>query len=328
MELRHLRSFVTAADLGSFSKAASLLRLSQPALSRQILDLEAELGVRLFDRTGRRIRLTTEGEELLERGLKVLADAEALGERAHALRGGRTGILRVGATAMTLESFLPRFLSRYQRSHPEVEVRLTEEGGPRLLGQVERGELHLAVTLPIGAGLRSHLLFPVRILAVMASSHRLRRRRTVELSDLADEPLLVLRRDFGTRQLLEAACRIAHLAPQIVLEGGVAHALVALARVGCGVAVVPSNLRFDRGPVHAAPIVREGKALGAWMAVNWDPRRFLPPYAEVFVRELAAYARGAYPGREYAYAPPIPRADGRGLGIKEIEGRSQRGAFP
>jgi LysR family transcriptional regulator, cyn operon transcriptional activator len=87
MKLRHLRTFVTVADAGGFAHAATGLALSQSAASRQILALEADLGVSLFDRIGRRIQLTSEGEDLLGLSRRLLADAEAFGERARALKG-------------------------------------------------------------------------------------------------------------------------------------------------------------------------------------------------------------------------------------------------
>ena len=86
MELRHLRYFVTVADTGGFAKAAQRVHITQPALWRQIRDLEAELGLKLFERVGRRVRLTREGEDLLRRGRDVLTDVESLGERAHVLK--------------------------------------------------------------------------------------------------------------------------------------------------------------------------------------------------------------------------------------------------
>src|SRR6266478_6215859 len=92
MNFKHLRAFVNIADAGGFARAATRLNLSQPALSRQIRALEIELSVRLFDRIGRRVQLTSEGEELLRRSRRVLAEADSLGERARMLKAGETGI--------------------------------------------------------------------------------------------------------------------------------------------------------------------------------------------------------------------------------------------
>src|SRR5256885_13982241 len=136
MNLRNLRTFVGTAEAGSIARAGARLRVSQPAASRQVLALEAELGVRLFDRIGRRLRLTSEGEDLLRQSRRLLVEADLLNARARALKGGQTGILRVGATPMVIENTLSGFMSEYQSRHPGVEVRLVEDGGLRLPSRI------------------------------------------------------------------------------------------------------------------------------------------------------------------------------------------------
>src|SRR5436189_3699620 len=108
MNLRYLQTFIGIAEAGSIARASGRLNVSQPAASRQILTLEAELGVRLFDRIGRRLRLTSEGEDLLRQSRRLLMEADALNARARALKGGQSGILRVGATPMVIEHTLSR----------------------------------------------------------------------------------------------------------------------------------------------------------------------------------------------------------------------------
>src|SRR3989442_15094990 len=107
MDLRSLRHFVAITEAGTMALAARRLHVSQPALSRQIRELERVLGVRLFDRIGRRIVLATDGEEILERSRRLLAEAESLHERAAALGGARGGALRVGTTPPFLEARRP-----------------------------------------------------------------------------------------------------------------------------------------------------------------------------------------------------------------------------
>ena len=102
MDLRHTRTFVTVAELGTVSKAALHLRIAQPALSRQINDLEQEFGFKLFDRVGRRLLLTSEGEQLLGDCRGLLNYASALGERAQLIRRGDTGVLKVAASPATI----------------------------------------------------------------------------------------------------------------------------------------------------------------------------------------------------------------------------------
>src|SRR4029077_20719570 len=148
MNLRYLKTFVGIAESGSIARAGTRLTVSQSAASRQIIELEEELGVRLFDRVGRRLRLTSEGEDLLRQSRRLLMEADLLTARARALKGGQTGILRVGATPMVLEHLLSTFLVKYQVRHPGVEVHFVEDGGLRLPSRLEHSDVHLALIVP------------------------------------------------------------------------------------------------------------------------------------------------------------------------------------
>src|SRR3954451_17058115 len=110
MDLRRLRTFVTVAEQGSVSKAALRLHISQPGLSRQIQELQHELGLRLFDRVGRRLVLTAEGEQLLGSSRNLLNHASLLSEQAHLLKRGDTGALNVGASPIQIETALSTLL--------------------------------------------------------------------------------------------------------------------------------------------------------------------------------------------------------------------------
>lgn len=310
MDLRHLRYFVAVVEAGGVSRAAARLRITQPALSRQIRDLEAELGVELFDRVGRRVELTATGEDLVRRSRELLAAADELRERARALETGHAGILRIGVTTQTLESVLAAFLGRHRRAHPAIEIQLVEEGGLALLRRLERGEIHLALSIP-GEGLAHRPLFPARLLCAMAPSHPLARRTKLDVRLLAGEPLLLLRPEFGSRQWFDGACQVAQVRPRVLLESGSAHALLALARAGGGVAVIPSTVLYGGG-LRVAPLLESGRAVGRWVAINWDPRRFQPAYATTFVDELVERTRRVYPGKGFERIAPVARrsADG------------------
>lgn len=300
MELRHLRYFVAVADAGGVSRAAARLNISQPALSRQIRDLETELGVALFDRRAGRLVLTGGGEDLLARGRELLRGAESFRERAHAFRRGDTGVIRVGVAPLTLESLLPPFLSQYRRRYPKIEVRLIEDSPSRLWARLERGELNLAISFPGHEGLGSRLLFPVFALGLMSASHRLARRPTVEVADLCGEPLLLPSRQYLTRQWFDDACQRDHLRPIVALESSAPHALIALARVGYGIAIVPSHTTFEPHGLGVTRLLQHGVALGVWAAITWDPHCFQPPFVEQFVEEVTRHARHTYPAKNFA----------------------------
>jgi LysR family transcriptional regulator, cyn operon transcriptional activator len=307
MNLRQLRAFATIVDVGGFARAASRLHLSQPALSRQIHALESDLGVPLFDRIGRRVQLTPQGEDLLRRSRRLLAEADALGERARALKGGETGILRIGATPQVIENLLAGFLGSYRSRHPAVEVHLVEDGGARLLGRLELGEFHLGIT-PVGdPRFDGRLLYPMHVVAVVPSGHRLARRVVIEAIELAEEPLLLPQRGFGSREWFDIACDIAHVRPPVLLESAAPRTLVALAAAGYAIAIIPSNVAVFPKGVQAIPLVQHGAPIGRWAHICWDPQRFLAPYAEQFVTELVALCRRDFPGRALIKrAPRLP----------------------
>jgi DNA-binding transcriptional LysR family regulator len=307
MNLRHLRTFVAIADAGGIARASGQLNLSQPAASRQILALEADLGVKLFDRIGRRLHLTSEGEYLLRRSRRLLMEAESLKEGAQGLQKGNVGFLRVGATPQAIESMLAVFLEQHRRRHPAIEVHLVEDGALRLADRLARGDIHLAL-LASDERFRQQPLFPLYVLAVLSQTHRLSRYRTLEIDELANERVLLTNRSFATREWFDTACSIVRIRPRVLLESAAPHTIIALAGAGYGIAVVPSTVLIPRGSVCAVPLVRRGVVLGSWVTIAWDPARVLTTYAEQFLEELASHCRRAHPGREFIrHAPPLPR---------------------
>ena len=308
MNLRHLGAFAAIVDVGGFARAATRLHLSQPALSRQIHALEAELGVRLFDRVGRGVQLTAQGEDLLRRSRRLLAEAESLGERARELKRGETGILRVAATPQVIENLLAPFLIHYRRRHPGVEVHFVEDGGARLLGRLERGEVHLSTSPASATRFASELLYPMHVIAAVPATHSLARRRLLEVAELVDEPLLLMQRGFGSREWFDIACDIAHVRPRMLLESAAPHTLVALAATGYAIAILPSNASVLRDGIRTVPVAHRGASVGRWANIAWDQERFQAPYAVQFVTELAAHCRRDFPGRDLIRrAPPLPR---------------------
>ena len=151
-------------------------------------------------------------------------------------------------------------------------------------------------------------LYPVHGLAVMSATHRLGRSKTIEVTDLSDEPLMLLRGGFASRDWFDTACRVAHMRPRVLLESAAPHTVIALAGDGYGIAVIPSTVRVPRSRVRAMSVVQRGAVLGRWLRISWDPERFLAPYAQQFVELLAADCERTFPGREYIQrAPPLPQ---------------------
>lgn len=301
MNLRYARTFVTVADLGTVSKAATRLRIAQPALSRQISALEQELGLKLFDRVGGRLVLSGEGEQLLADCRGLLNHAEAVGERAQLLRRADSGVLKVSASPQLIESVLADFLHEYARQYPNVQVKLCEAlGWPETAGMLERGEIHLGQNLlraiqPGDQRFGNHSLEPVDLLAAGHPSLLSNPGESIEIASLAGHPLLLLDDSFVFRRNFDAACRLAGFTPSIRFESRTPHTLLAMAERRHGVAVIPSTLRADRHTLRIVGLTYRGKMLREPLAMYWDKRRPLPRYATAFCGMMAEHMRRVLP---------------------------------
>jgi DNA-binding transcriptional LysR family regulator len=300
MDLKHLRTFVAVAELGTVSKAALRLRIAQPALSRQIIDLEKELGLTLFDRVARRLLLTGEGEQLLGNCRKLLGYASSLTDQAQELRRGDSGVLKVTAGAHMIDSVLSTFLHRYAEHYPNVQVRLIEGIGAQVLAMVERGEAQLGINLDeaVPAGddhFGSRPLPPIEFWATGHTSLELGHGRSIDIRGLAPYPLLLLDSSFVFRKTFDAACRLAGLRPNILFECSSPHTLLALAEAGHGVAIVHSYLRFHRYTLKTLRLTHQRKPLQEPRSIFWDKRRSRPRYAQDFCELLAGFIREVIP---------------------------------
>lgn len=300
MDLRHLRTFITVVEQGTVSKASLQLHVAQPALSRQINDLEAELGVKLFDRVRRRLVLTGAGEQLLADCRTVLGAADSLRERALLLRQGDRGILRIAATPQTIDGIFSTFLPRYAELHPNVQIKLIEAVGADLVSMLERSEVHVTVgTIQSSQAdspyIESFELSPLEFLAASQSSLEVGTTGDIDIGRLAAYPLLLLDSSFYVRKTFDAACRLAGVKINIFMESRAPHALLALAETGQGVAVVPSVLSTNRYRLRVARITHRRRPLRETFAVLWDKRRGLPPYARDFCESLATHMREVLP---------------------------------
>jgi len=296
MDLRRLRTFVAVAELGTVSKAAVRLRIGQPALSRQIAELQKELGIRLFDHVGRGLVLTSDGEQLLADCRRVLTDLDAVRERAEVLRRGDRGVLKVAAPPHTIESVLSRFLPRYAERFPNVHVELSEALGHEQTALLERGEVHVGIRLDQGdPRFESRVLPPAEALAAAAPSLELGHGGLIDIGRLAAYPLLLLDTGYSVRRLFDAACRLADVHPNVLLESRAPHTLLALAEVGQGVAIIPSLQRTDRYNLQIVRVTHGRKPIRERVAIQWDRRRQLPPYAMTFCETLAEYMQTVLP---------------------------------
>ena len=300
MDLREVRTFVAVADLGTVSKAADQLHTTQPALSRQIAGLEDELGLKLFDRVGRRLLLTSEGAELLKECRGLLNYSRAVREHAYGLKRGDAGVLRVSSSPHLIEGLFPDFLRAYAKRYPNVQVRLVEAIGPQIFAMLEKGEIHLAQAVaraltPDEHRFTAYPLAPMEMLAACHPSLKLGKNGAVEIRALAPYPLLQATEDFAMRRSFDSACRLAGFTPNYILECRSPHALLAMAQAAHGIAIIPSALRIHRYVLRLLRILYRGKPLSEPMTILYDKRRPMPSYARAFCDMLAEHAKQVFP---------------------------------
>lgn len=300
LNLRALHSFVVVAERLNMSRAAEALHLSQSALSRQIKNLEAELGIQLFDRYGKRLLLTAEGDDLLPRVAALIDQAKDLSSRMRAMTHGQVGVLRIGATPQTIEALLSHVLSALHRKYPAIEASFIEGANDTLLEQVQAGTAHVAIaSVPDGLDLEKQDLFSGYLYAVLPKGHPLQRQRHIDIRELANMPILSLRRGFMTRSLLDSACTRAGVRVRTILDSDSTQTLCALARAGLGVAVVSTTALTRPGEDYVRVLTLEGKPLGQMISATWNPRMYRSPALNLFLQELTAHLR--------AHPPKVPR---------------------
>lgn len=291
-DLRQLRFFVTVAELMNVSRAAEALNISQSALSRQLQALEDDIGLTLFDRVGKRLVLTAEGEEMLPRAAAMVEQAEALSLRANDLARGRIGRLRIGSTPQTIASLIAPALKAFRADHPFIEVALLEGANRELLEMVERGAVHIAIAGaqdPTAFG--SAPLFNAELLAYLPPDHPRGKARALPIESLKDMPFLLLRRGFLTREMFDHACRRAGIRPRVVLESDSPHALVAMVEAGHGVAILSSSAANGIRSNAPVAVTLEGKPIHRPVSAIWNLERHRPASLPAFVACLQASAR-------------------------------------
>lgn len=248
MELRHLRYFVAVADHGGFTRAAEQLGIAQPPLSQQIRQLETELGVVLFQRLTRGVRLTLAGEILAEQARNILSLQQQFTASAAGLARGEQGQLRVGlAGAVSLVPVILSAIRQFRQRWPDVVITLEETSSPAIAKALNERTLDVAILrppVPDTHGLAMHSLMREPTLVALPSGHALADHAQVGLEMLADDPLILFPRHLGPglHDAILSACQSAGFTPTLGQQAPLVSAMVSLVAAGLGVAIVPASM--------------------------------------------------------------------------------------
>ncbi|KRB80480.1 hypothetical protein ASE01_03185 [Nocardioides sp. Root190] len=291
MDLRLLTTFSTVADLGSVSAAAAALHVTQPALSRQVQQLERQVGVSLFHRHHRRLSLTAAGHTFLAAARDVLTSSEAARSLAEALAAGRLERVRAAAPTTTLTDVVAPFLATLGPEDPLITVQ-EAHSAQAVDGLLDH--LDLAVlTIPPPRHLASATVAELPVWAYVHADHPYAGRDAVPVAELADQRLLVLDPGSRPRTLLDEALLRATIAPREVAECSNPQVAQALAAARRGVAVVSDDPRFDLE--RALVLDASGTPLSLRLVAAWDPQHHAATELAAIAARLAGFCAERYP---------------------------------
>jgi DNA-binding transcriptional LysR family regulator len=277
MELRHLRYFVSVAEELNFTRAARKLRVAQPALSRQIRQLEEEVGVALFERDHRHVSLTPAGQAFLGEARAVLVQSEQAVRAAQHSGQPSPGVLNVGYVWGLFHSLVPRWVERFRRTSPDTAVNLFDLTPAQQVEALGQSRLDIAfigfATDRVSKDLARQRVGSCAFVAALPEKHVLARRRVVELCSLAQEMFFAISDQTypSAASLVAEACVAAGFRPRILQAAERGYTLLGLVAGNCGVALVPESLAALPHPgVVLRPLSRPPRSD---LFLAWRPQR-------------------------------------------------------
>jgi DNA-binding transcriptional LysR family regulator len=291
-EFRHIEAFLAVARCGSFTRAASELHVSQPALTVQIRQLESALGVRLFDRNNRTVGLTQPGRELLVPFERVLLDVRSIVEGAHDFAAHRRGVVTVSCLPSIASELLPRAIADLTARHEGITVRVRDVVAARVLELVKSGEVDfgLGSTGRVDRELTDRPLFSDRLAAFVPDGHPLADRRHVGLREVARYPLILSGPDSSVRELVERVLEREQFKVTVAQEATYMTTALGMAAAGLGIAILP-DAAVTSAPAAVRRVSIRSPALTRRIGIITRSGRSLQPAAQKLVEVLQSVAR-------------------------------------
>ncbi len=280
MELRHLRYFQAIAEELSYTRAARHLRVAQPALSRVIKEVEAELGAVVLERSTSRVRLTAAGEVLLRETALLLERWEEALRKVRRTASGEEGELRLGYIGPPTQPFLGRLLGEYRKLCPRVSIHLEERTPERVWEMVAKGRLSLGLTRPVplseDLGLQTIPIRAERLGVVVPQAHEMAQKKQVQWKALEREQLVILarREGVGLHDAVLSGCRQAGFAPRIIHSPSLIGTVLSYVEAGAGIGVVTEGILARDHPLRFVPL---SPALTVPLVLVWQQDAETPP---------------------------------------------------
>lgn len=286
MELLQLQYFLAVARLEHVTEAARSLHVTQSSLSKTIQRLEEDLGVPLFDRIGRRLRLNEFGSRFLRRAERALFELEQGKQEISDLSSPEHGTLEL---AVTTASTLPKILREFRKKRPYIQFHVQMLTTQEMVTLLHRGEVDFCLSSPPiqGDDIECQIVYIDPILVAVPKGHRLADRSSVSLSELRDEWFVGVKKGYGTRDLVDAICKSVGFAPKYVYEGDEPARLSTLVEAEIGIAFIPSTARFSRE--HIKYLQVGNHELVREIALVWNRSRYISRAALEFREVVVQY---------------------------------------
>ena len=286
MELAQLKYFQVMANIRHFTRAARMLDVTQPALSRSMAKLEKDLEVPLFKRSEGEIELTPEGERLLRRVNRILREVECAREEASNHDTGSSTEFKLSFIHSLGSYVLPHILQDFRTAYPDIRVQLNQHDSPTLAQIVAAGETDLCLcsTLPTTEHSAWVYLWSEELFVTVPLDHPLAARTSIDLHALEDESLIALKNNYSLRILVDQFFDLAGVHPEITFEGSDISTVSGLVAAGLGVSLLPKLAGVEHPGLRYIPVSFPlcKRAVG----IAWNTRRQLPPAAVRFQQFL------------------------------------------
>ncbi|WP_042476183.1 LysR family transcriptional regulator [Bacillus ndiopicus] len=286
MELRQLRYFVAVAEREHISEAAEFLHVAQSAVSRQIANLEEELGTPLFERVGRNVKLTPVGKIFLEHSLTALKAIDFATKQVEEYLDPKKGVIKVGFPTSLASYVLPTVISAFKREYPDVAFQLRQGSYKYLIEAVKNRELNLALLGPIPPkddSINVNVLFSENMYALLPISHPLHKKETINLTDLRNDDFVMFPEGYILHKVVMDACRSSGFAPKITSVGEDMDALKGLVAAGIGVTLLPESSLYDSTPRLTVKIPIVMPVIRRTVGIIYPTTRELAPSEQIFL---------------------------------------------
>jgi DNA-binding transcriptional LysR family regulator len=282
MEWHQLEYFRLVAQLQHITHAAEQLSISQPALSRSISKLEEELGFPLFDRRGKNVILNHYGQIFLHYVERSIQEIAAGKQVIHDLIHPDHGNISLSFLHSLGSNLVPGLLSKFRSIYPNIQFKLYQNATTFLLEQLEAGEIDLCLCFPVAK--REHVewepLFTEELFVVVPHGHRLATRSSIQLKEIANEPIVTFKKDYGLRILTDQLFKEADLDPFITFEGEEIMTVAGLVEAKLGVALIPHVWGLDKTNISFLPV--SSPQCQRVIGIAWTKERYLSPAAQNF----------------------------------------------